>query len=74
MPKLPDAARRECTRCKRGTETCIIHPNFWTCDRCDAKTTTIELDWQPDELKTKPLFKIINIDEDDWKDFFDDAD
>jgi hypothetical protein len=32
-----EGLKRRCVRCKKGTEECIIHPNFWLCDWCDEK-------------------------------------
>ena len=34
------SATRNCTRCSSGTETCIVHPNFYTCDYCDKPRST----------------------------------
>lgn len=50
--------KRKCTRCKYGTEECVVG-QYYHCDTCDSFDTEVDFkladDWEED---TQPLFHL----------------
>ena len=47
------AKTRPCERCVTFQETCVIHPNFWLCERCDSKKPVVPMAAPGGEVRVK---------------------